>query len=249
MLEALQVTIQHIGIRDDYPRVANDAVIDRMANSLSMAGQLQPIGVRRAGEGWVLIFGYVRLLAAKRLGWTTIWAVVLPEFKKQEHVDLALWAIENLHHEPPELDELALVVKRMVDAGMSDSVIALALGKNVDWVTGMIDICRNPMARRLIATGRLSELEAWFAFMRLTPSEKKYLLDSTEPITVRNCKWISEGIMRKIPVAKQKSSNVLQQEDNCKIRDLWSDLPETGDAKQPGMLARGKKNECQKTVR
>lgn len=187
MLAAVQIAIQRIGVRHDSPRYVDDALIERMASSLSLAGQLQPISVRRAGEGWVLIFGYVRLHAARRLGWETIWAVVHPEIKKQEHVDLVLWAMDNLHHATPELDELAVAVKRMADAGMSDSVIAVALNKTVDWVNGLLEIAQNPLARNLIDSGRLVSVDDWIVYTKLELDVQTRLLNEPGPITRQTC--------------------------------------------------------------
>ncbi len=224
MLAAEQIAIQRVGVRHDWPRQADDALIERMARSLSLAGQLQPIGVRRAGQGWILIFGYVRLLAARRLGWKTIWAVVHPEVKKQEQVDLVLWAMDNLHHAAPQLDELAVTIGRLLDAGMSHSAIALALGKSVDWVTGMQSITKDSLARDMIEEGRLAEAEAWSVFIRLAPNIQKIVMESTEPITLKFCERAQtmavRGWQKKRKPILQGSSQAQLQSDST--LDLFS---------------------------
>ncbi len=184
----LIVPTRDIQLRNVRPRrfLYRDA-INRMMLSLSTTGQLQPIGVRRHGNGWILIFGHLRLHAAKQLGWETIQAMEYPETENPELVDLALWAGENLHRLAPALDEMAVTVGRLVDAGMSHSAIAMALGKSVDWVTGMQSITRDSLARNMIEEGLLEDAEAWSAFRKLAPNIQRNVLDSTELITRQSC--------------------------------------------------------------
>ncbi len=224
-LSMLEVPIQRIQLGHDQPRrILDREAINRMKLSLSITGQLQPIGVRRYGNGWILIFGYLRLRAAQQLGWKTIRAVEYPETENQKLVDLTLWASQNLHHVTPALDDMACAVSRLADAGMAVPVVAVVLGRSVDWVNGMLEIARNPMARRLIDTGRLVEAEAWSAFMRLSPGVRKKLLDGTEPITRQSCEQAQRSAdqdqqKKKQPVL-QKSFQVSLQSDST--LDLFS---------------------------
>ncbi len=219
--EFLVVPTQKIRVAHDRPRrILDPEAMERMKTSLATVGQLQPIGVRRHGNGWMLIFGHLRLHAALQLGWKTIQAMEYGETESAVLIDLAIWAGENLHRSPPALDEMAVAICRLVDAGMSDSVIAVALGKSVDWVTGMRDIARNPMARRLIEAGRLVEAEAWPAFMRLSPDERKKFLDSSEPISVRNC----DRFMHAPVASRSRSPRIQPCERDSRTRDLWPDM-------------------------
>lgn len=69
-------------------RPLNDAKVAELAASIAAIGLLQPIGVRPDGT---LVYGYHRLEACKRLGWTEIPAVI---------VDMG-----DLHAELAEIDE------------------------------------------------------------------------------------------------------------------------------------------------
>lgn len=200
----LDVPVKLIRLRRDRPRrIFDQATVDRMMASLSMVGQLQPVGVRRNGARWILIFGYLRLYAAKCLGWETVRATEYPE-SGTPLIDLALWAGENLHSTPLALDEIAVMVNRLAEGGMSDPVIALALGKPVDWVTVMLSIARDPLARHMIEAGRLAEAEAWQAFIQLAPLHRKSLLDGTETITRKSCEQV-QAQPATSPRKKQKS--------------------------------------------
>ncbi len=234
----LDVPIQQIKLIHDQPRRSMDPdAIERMKASLATVGQLQPIGVRRHGCGWTLIFGHLRLHAALQLGWKTIQAMEYGEIESAVLIDLAIWANENLHRSAPALDEMAITICRLIDAGMSDSVIALALGKTIDWVTGMRDIARDPMARRLIDIGRLVELEAWLMFMQLSLDDRKKLLDSAESVSLRNC----EGFMKKPAVLKPIIHGIRHHKSDVLIQDLWSDL--AGHVEKQGSLLAQKDEE------
>ena len=186
-----EVLVKQIRLSHDRPRrILDQDAIDGMMISLSTAGQLQAIGVRRHGNGWNLIFGYLRFHAAQQLGWKTIQAMEYPKTGNSELLDMALWASENLHRSAPALDEMAVTVSRLADAGISVSAIATALGKPVGWVSGMFDIARDPLARRMIEVGRLADVEAWSAFIQLAPQFRKALLDSTVAITSKSCEQV-----------------------------------------------------------
>ena len=207
----LEVPIRSIHLRHDRPRrILEHDAIDGMMASLSTTGQMQAIGVRRHGNGWILIYGYLRLQAVWQLGWETIRAMEYPESGNAELIDLVLWASENLHQSAPKLDELAIAVSRFADAGMSLPAIATALGKPEHWVEAILNIARDSLARRMIEMGRLTEVEAWIAFIKLSPQIRKSLLDSTELISLQRCILAQ---VQKIPDAKSRKSKILQTQD------------------------------------
>jgi ParB family chromosome partitioning protein len=187
----LIVLVRDIRLIHDRPRrIMDPDAIERMKASMAVVGQLQPIGVRRDGNGWKLIFGYLRLHAAKQLGWKTIQAMEYPEAENTELVDMALWASENLHQSAPELDELSVMVHRLVAAGMSSAVTAQAIGKPLEWVNGMLGIAKDSWARELIKEGRLKDSDAWAEFSQLPASKQKIILKSAEPITRQFCQRV-----------------------------------------------------------
>ncbi len=208
----LDVPVNQVELRHDRPRRNIDQdVIDRMMLSLSTVGQLQPISVRRHGNRWSLIFVYLRFHAAKQLGWKTIQAMEYGETESAVLVDLAIWAGENQHRSEPELNEMAVTVSRMAGAGMSDSAIALALGKSIDWVACMLNISGDPSARHLIETGMLVDVDGWQAFNQLALSDRMILVDGSEPITRQSCDRTQAESVRIKQVEQKKKKPVLQK--------------------------------------
>ncbi len=226
--DSLIVPLRDIQLIHFQPRRNPDQdAIERLALSLSTTGQMQPVGVRRHGNGWRLIFGYLRFYAARQLGWKTIQAREYPETENRELVDLALWASENLHHSVPALDEMAVVVSRLAEAGMAVAAIAAALSKSVVWVDGMLNIARDPVARRMIEKRRLDDPEAWAVFTRLAQNAQKTLLDSMDPITLWRCEQMTQ---KNASVPEQKTRKISQEaiKQNLWTQDLWSELPDVG---------------------
>ncbi len=186
-------------------RDLNSDGLASMTQSLAVLGQLQPIGVRKAGGEWKLVFGQVRLLAAQKLGWDTLLANEYPEMDSSALLDLAIWAGENLHRNSLAIDEIALVVHSLAVAGMSGEVIARVLSKEVGWVECMLSIAREPLARQLIEMGRLVDVEAWPIFMQLAPQARKMLLDSMDPITSLRCALVKKHFLQN---AKKKPRSI-----------------------------------------
>jgi len=57
-------------------RELDEAVVKELAESIRANGLLQPVMVRRRGDGYELVFGLHRLEACRRLGWRKIPALV-----------------------------------------------------------------------------------------------------------------------------------------------------------------------------
>jgi ParB/RepB/Spo0J family partition protein len=96
--------------------------------SIKQHGLKQPIGVgktKRKNE-YVLIWGYRRLNACKKLGWTTIPCVVEDEPKFQEL--LIINAVENLQRTDITPEELGRICLKLEQLGLSIGEIASRLG-------------------------------------------------------------------------------------------------------------------------
>jgi ParB family chromosome partitioning protein len=86
--------------------------LEALAASIRTAGLMQPIVVRRTGDGYELVAGERRLRAAQRAGLETIPAIVR-EADDREMAELAL--IENLQREDLNPIERAEAFQRLID--------------------------------------------------------------------------------------------------------------------------------------
>ena len=73
----LAIDIEKISPNPFQPRreIAEEK-IDELAQSIKACGLIQPVVVRRAGDGYQLVVGERRFLACRKLGWKKISAAV-----------------------------------------------------------------------------------------------------------------------------------------------------------------------------
>jgi len=133
--------------------------VEQLMNSLKLLGQLSPVRVRhhpRTDGRYQLIFGHRRLEAAKRLGWTTIKAVVVSA--NDEEMFLTALA-ENLEADSLTDFEKGLALKRLNQQfGKSYEEIARLIGRSKAYVAqhiAMTDLfneeqLKNPDVRELL---------------------------------------------------------------------------------------------------
>jgi len=88
--------------------------------SLLEQGQVEPIGVYEDSDGFTLVWGHRRVEAARRVGWSDIDSLVVP----QDEIDnLIQSGIENLSSEEMSADDKAEWAQRLVDMGFSQHEI------------------------------------------------------------------------------------------------------------------------------
>lgn len=127
-----------------------------LADSIAALGVLQPVLVRRGGEGsFELIAGERRWRAAKRAGLDSIPALV------QEADDVSALeqaVVENLHRSDLNpLEEAAAYQQLIEDFGLTHDNLSKRVGKSRAAVTNTLRILQLPSSvQRLVATGELS---------------------------------------------------------------------------------------------
>ena len=125
--------------------------------SLRASGLLQPVTVRRAGDGqgYELIAGERRLRAAGRLGWERIPAIVKDI---DDRTLLTLAMVENLQRSDLNPIEEAEGYQRLADDfGLTQQQIADVVGKDRTTVANTLRLLGLPAAvRRLLWEGELS---------------------------------------------------------------------------------------------
>jgi ParB family chromosome partitioning protein len=143
-------------------RVMNEGAMQELVASVLEHGILQPILVRRDGEGYQLISGERRLTAARRAGLTTVPAIV-KDCDDRVTAEVAL--VENLQREDITALEAAEAYKRLIDEfGMTQEQIALRLGKSRPAISNTLRLLKLPpdirdsLARGVITEGHARSL-------------------------------------------------------------------------------------------
>lgn len=126
------------------PRTEFDQVaLNELADSIRIQGLIQPITVRRAGEGvYELIAGERRLRASRLAGLKDIPAYIR-EANDQQMLEMAL--IENIQRENLNAIEVALSFQRMLEeCSLKQEQLGERVGKNRSTVTNYLRLLKLP---------------------------------------------------------------------------------------------------------
>jgi len=152
---ALQVETERIVPSALQPRRSfDDGKIDELAASIREKGILQPLLVRRRGNGYELIAGERRLRAAMKAGLREV-PVIIREAGDREALQLAL--VENLQREDLNPVEEASAYRRLQqEFGLSQEEIAEKVGKSRPAIANSVRLLLLPKeVQNEISSGRL----------------------------------------------------------------------------------------------
>lgn len=166
--------------------------LQRLADSISASGVIQPISVRKTQDGgYELIAGERRLKAARIAALRRIPCIL----HKADDMTAAFYSvIENRQHTPLDFFEEAQSISRLIDTfSLTHTETALRLGMSLSALSDALSLLRlSPELKERITAARLSEKHARL-LLRL-PAEKR------EAVLLR---IISEGM------------NIRQSEELC----------------------------------
>ena len=185
--------------------------------SLKQSGLLQPILVRRKGDGiYELISGERRWRAAKDAGLETIQAVIR-NCGDEESVVLAL--IENLQRTDLNPMEMARAYHRMMNEfGLTQDIIAQRVGCERSSIANIVRLIQLPLEiQQLVETNQISMGHA--KVILGIPGQNEQIkvaqLVLSNALSVRE----TEKLLESSPVAKKRGAKELR-------RTPWSDVEE-----------------------
>ena len=188
-----------------------------LTSSLKQSGLLQPILVRRKGDGiYELISGERRWRAAKEAGFETVQAVIR-NCGDEESVVLAL--VENLQRTDLNPMDMARTYHRMMNEfGLTQDIIAQRVGCERSSIANVVRLINLPSEiQQLIETNQLSMGHA--KVILGLPSQNEQLrvaqLVVSKVLSVRE----TEKLIESSPVAKKRGIKELR-------RTPWSDVEE-----------------------
>jgi ParB family transcriptional regulator, chromosome partitioning protein len=133
----------------------DDEALAELAASIREVGILQPIVVRRSGQGYEVVTGERRLRAAKLAGLATV-PVVLRDSDDSDLLREAL--IENIHREDLNPIELAEAFRQLLDdLGLKQEELADRVGVSRSHIANTIRLLALPLdVQQLLADDRIS---------------------------------------------------------------------------------------------
>jgi len=133
----------------------DEASLQGLADSIRSHGIVQPLLVRRRGDGFELIAGERRWRAARLAGITRV-PVVIKEVPDESLLEIAL--IENIQRENLNPIEEALAYKKLIETvGLTQEALASRVGRDRSYITNYLRLLRLPDdLQQLVKEGRLS---------------------------------------------------------------------------------------------
>lgn len=218
--------IRNINLDDIKPnanqprKTFDEEKIRELADSISENGLIQPVVLRRSGEGYEIVAGERRWRAARLAGMKTIPSII----RELSEKELALFAIiENMQREDLNPIEEAKGVSSMVETyGMTQDQVSKSLGKSRPYVTNMLRLLRLPQQiQDMINEGKITNGHGR-ALLAL-PTEKMQIEVAkkivSQGLSVRQTEeLVRNGGTRRTPKPRKvkKSPDVMQVETELK---------------------------------
>jgi ParB family chromosome partitioning protein len=143
----VELEIDRLAPNDHQPRLQmDDARLEELAASIRANGVIQPIVVRRVGDGYRIIAGERRWRAARRAGLSRVPVVVKEiagDTAQQKVLELAL--VENIQRDDLNPIDEAKAYRRLVDEfSMTQEAVATSVGKDRATVANTLRLLKLP---------------------------------------------------------------------------------------------------------
>jgi ParB family chromosome partitioning protein len=171
-----ELPVDAIDPNPDQPRRSFDAAeLERLADSISRHGVLQPIVVRRAGGRYELVVGERRWRAARAAGVAMIPAIVA-DVDERDRLELAL--IENVQRRDLNPIELAHAFLHLSDGGVTQEEIGRRVGLERSTVANHLRLLELPRELQAdVESGRLGIGHAKALLQLANPERRRHLRD------------------------------------------------------------------------
>jgi len=194
------------------PRMAFEPQkLQELADSIQVVGVIEPIIVRRLGDGYQIVAGERRWRASKLAGLTEV-PVEVRDVPDSQMLELAL--IENIQREDLNPIETAHAYQRLgEELGLSKEEIGRRTGKDRTSITNIVRLLKLPKeVQLLLAEHRISKGHA-LAILQLPDSEKQIQLAEkivAKGLSVRQVEAIVQEATSEVarPSSSKKEKNL-----------------------------------------
>src|ERR1700752_860143 len=173
--ESTEVDVDRIVPGPMQPRTHFDeGSLEGLADSIRTNVIVQPLLVRRQGNGYELIAGERRWRAARLAGLSKV-PVVVREVPDQDLLEIAL--IENIQRENLNPIEEAQAYRRLIEnVGLTQEALASRVGRDRSYITNYLRLLRLPDdLQQLVKEGRLSTGHARTLLALIHPDQQRRL--------------------------------------------------------------------------
>ena len=154
----LELEVERIRPNPYQPRGSfNQEKLGELANSIKEKGVIQPIIVKKIEDGYELVAGERRLIAAKKLGLALIPAILTENLSKEGSLELSI--IENVQREDLNPIDQAKGYRRLIEEfRLSHEDMSKKVGKDRTTISNILRLLNLPEeVRNSLVSGELSE--------------------------------------------------------------------------------------------
>jgi len=220
-------SVQFIDINDIKPnssqprQIINEEKIDELAASITSHGIIQPILLKRSGNGYEIAAGERRWRAARKAGLKQVPGIIR-ELSDEQLMMVAL--IENIQREDLNPIEEAEAFHRMCgEFKLTQENISKSVGKSRPYITNSLRLLKLPEEiQRMVLEGKLSNGHAR-TLITLENAKKQTTIAEkivADNLSVRETeKLVKEASEEKTPAKKktrEKSTDVFEVEEELK---------------------------------
>ena len=193
-------------------KIFRPEALDELSDSIRQHGILQPLSVRRSGNGYELIAGERRLRAAELAGITDIPCIIMSMDDRESGMAAM---VENLQRQDLDFIEEAMGISRLLeDWNMSQEQAARLLGKSQSAVANKLRLLTlTPEQQQLCTANHLTERHAR-ALLPLPDEEERLrvigLIVQGEWTVAKTEQYIDARLAPKVPQRRELGTFVLR---------------------------------------
>jgi len=141
----LQETIEYLPVSkirsdENIRKTVSEEALEGLMQSMSQVGLLQPVRVRRAADSFLTVDGGMRLLAARKLGWESIAAIVENDERAKAGATQRALISNSQRSDLSPIDAAEGVAKMMRESGVNEAGAAKSLGFSSAKVSGLLSL-------------------------------------------------------------------------------------------------------------
>jgi len=150
--------LHRFDLRYQHTRVVRQRILCKLMYSIKQYGQQSPVIATEEKDGYVLIDGYLRFQALHLLSQDTIAVQISPDSAQQE----LLTYLSQQQCGSCQPIEQAWVINALIDEGITQSAIALRMGRDKSWVSRRLSLV-NELPDNIQQAIRSGEISTWVA--------------------------------------------------------------------------------------
>ena len=163
--QTLESDLHRLELRFASLRLRQPRMVERLARSIEQNGQLVPVVAVAEPDRWVLIDGYLRIEALRRLARDTAWV----ELWDCPVSQALLWVLVRIQARSWEAIEEGAVIRELITRfDLSQRAVARQTGRDVSWVNRRLSLVQDLPEALFVAICQ-GELSTWAATRVLAP--------------------------------------------------------------------------------